>query len=121
LESESWELSPLGSGESRGGEGNPLLIPIRFDERFNTSDLTVLPGEVWEVWLEYQDVFGRQFCAVHHKSPVRQEERLIPDPQAAGKFRYTPQPWVTFSEERDSNRWDRRRTPARSPRSASIS
>lgn len=93
---EPWELSPLGPGESRGDRNSPLLVPIRIQDRFNATDLSVAPGEAWEIWLEYEDVFRAPFCSVHRKSPVRREEGLIPDPEATGKFRYAPQPWVTF-------------------------
>lgn len=97
---EPWEVSPLSAGENRGGTDSPLLIPIRIQDDFNTSDLAAAAGEVWEIWLEYEDVFGQRFCSAHHKSPVRIEERLrpVPEPVAGSgeRFMYSLQPWATF-------------------------
>lgn len=63
---EPWELSPLGAGESRGGENTPLLVPVRIDDQFTgfsfaSMDFYTVTGKLWEIWLEYEDVFGRRF------------------------------------------------------------
>jgi hypothetical protein len=99
---EPWELAPLGAGESRGSEDAPILVPVRIHEKgpLNSTDFSQLTGKLWAIWLEYDDVFGRHFCSVHHKRPVRTEEGLKPLPGAseapAQRFTYAPQAWVTF-------------------------
>ena len=37
---QSWELSPLRPGESRGSETEPLRIPIQFGPHFNPTDFS---------------------------------------------------------------------------------
>lgn len=71
-----WELSPLGAGETCGGSGNPLLVPIWIHERFNSTEFDMVTNKLWEIWLEYEDMFGNKFSTVHHKVPQ--------------------EPWVTF-------------------------
>ncbi len=66
--SEPWELSPLGAGETCGGEAEPLLVPFLIHERFNQTDFAMMTGKLWEIWLEYEDVFGRQFQSIHQKA-----------------------------------------------------
>ena len=85
---EPWALSSLGPGEIRGGVDTPLLIPIRLHEHFNQTDLDMLTGKQWEIWVDYQDIFGRSFCAVHHKSLVQDS------------FGRQLQPWVTYPGEK---------------------
>ncbi len=83
---ERWELGPLAAGESRGGENAPLLVPVRIHEQepLNRTDFSDVTGKLWEIWLEYQDVFGSRFYSVHHKRPLRMEH-LQPVPgRAAG-------------------------------------
>src|ERR1700730_9371329 len=54
------------AGESRGGENTPLLVPVRIDDQFTgfsfaSMDFYTVTGKLWEIWLEYEDVFGRRF------------------------------------------------------------
>jgi len=63
-------------------------------------DFPSVTGKLWEIWLEYEDVFGRRFCAVHHKRPIQEENRrLIP---GLSVDYIPPQPWVTFTEDQQS-------------------
>jgi hypothetical protein len=95
-----WELMPLAAGETRGGEGAPLLVPVWVYDGspFNTSDFADVPNKQWEIWLEYQDVFGREFCSVHHRRPIRQEDGTVPVPDAPEHMMYPAQPWVSFPD-----------------------
>lgn len=102
---EAWELAPMGAGETRGSETSPLLVPVRIHEKepLNPTDFSQVAGKLWEIWLEYQDVFGRRFCSVHHKRPVRMEEGLKSLPGASGQsFEYAGQAWITFPKCRAS-------------------
>jgi hypothetical protein len=59
------ELNPLGSNQC---DLSPIRIPAIFHERFNASDYQFAPGEVWELWLVYEDVFGHIFHTRHSKN-----------------------------------------------------
>jgi hypothetical protein len=67
---EPWELSPLGAGEQYGSLSAPLVIPLRLQGAFNETDFSAMSNNLWEIWLEYQDVFGRKFESVHSKAPL---------------------------------------------------
>lgn len=100
--SEPWELSPLGAGEACGGEAEPLLVPFPIHERFNQTDFATITGKLWEIWLEYEDVFGRQFQSIHRKAPVNSDPSTFTW-QAAGpgqepKAIMLPIPWFTYHE-----------------------
>ena len=100
--SEPWELSPLGAGEACGSEAAPLLVPFPIHERFNQTDFATLTGKPWEIWLEYEDVFGRQFQSIHRKAPVNSDPSTFTW-QAAGpgqepKAIMLPIPWFTYHE-----------------------
>ena len=60
------ELPPIGANDSFP---KPLRIPVFFHDRFNQSDYQLLPGDGWELWLIYEDVFGRTFHTRHCKNP----------------------------------------------------
>lgn len=60
------ELPPIGANDSLPG---PLRIPIFFHDKFNQADYQLLPGDGWELWLIYEDVFGRTFHTRHCKNP----------------------------------------------------
>jgi hypothetical protein len=98
---EPWELAPLSAGETRGSESSSLLVPVRIHEKepLNFTDFSQLTGKLWEIWLEYQDVFGQHFCSVHHKRPIRVEESRKPIPRtpddADKRLIATPQAWIT--------------------------
>lgn len=81
---EPWELPPMGANEKRGGEDHPLRVPIPLDDpqhgikhSLNRTDFEKVAAMAWEIWLEYEDISGKPFCTVHHKTPLK--------------------PWVTFA------------------------
>jgi hypothetical protein len=105
-ETEPWELAPLQAGEGRGGPDSPLVVPFQIPRSFGATNLQMLPGEVWEIRLEYEDVFGKRFCSTHHKMPWPLEELKKRDAMSG-----PPQPWVTFPDCRPApNLWLRRAT-----------
>jgi hypothetical protein len=61
----SRELAPLGREESRGSANQPLLISTVFRDGFNETDFRFIPNGGWEIWIEYQDVFGKVFHTRH--------------------------------------------------------
>jgi len=67
---EPWELSPLVAGEQYGSLNAPLVIPIRLQGAFNDTDFAGLRDNLWEIWLEYRDIFGRPFQSIHSKAPL---------------------------------------------------
>jgi hypothetical protein len=60
------ELPPIGANDSLPG---PLRIPVFFHDQFNQTDYQLLPGDGWELWLIYEDVFGGTFHTRHLKNP----------------------------------------------------
>ncbi len=60
------ELSPLGANESAAG---PLRVPVFLGDQFTESEYGWAPGEGWDLWLEYEDVFGNVFHTRHTKTP----------------------------------------------------
>ena len=71
------ELRPLGANQSIS---SPIRVPAFLHERFNASDYQIAPGDVWELWLVYEDVFGNVFHTRHTKNPQ--------------------QPWASFGKEK---------------------
>lgn len=74
----------MSANEKRGGEDAPLRVPIPFDDlqhgvkhALNRTDFAKVDTMAWEIWLEYEDISGKQFCTVHSKTPLK--------------------PWVIFS------------------------
>lgn len=62
------ELPPLGAGQQLE---SPILLPVRLHDRFNISDFRSAATLQWELWLEYQDMFGNTFHTMHLKDPQR--------------------------------------------------
>ena len=91
----AWELSPLRAGEIRGGENEPLRVPIKFESGFNEADFSQVPGKLWEIVLLYEDIFGDTFYSVHHKRPLQLENLYRTSDRA---FAAPPQSWVTFGK-----------------------
>jgi hypothetical protein len=60
------ELSPVGANQTTA---SPLKIPVILHDNFNRMDFEIAPSEVWELCLEYEDVFGRKFHSKHSKNP----------------------------------------------------
>ncbi|OYY04231.1 MAG: hypothetical protein B7Y73_04760 [Acidocella sp. 35-58-6] len=100
--SEPWELSPLGAGETCGSDAAPLLVPFPIHEQFNQTDFAMLIGKPWEIWLEYEDVFGRQFQSLHSKSLLNSDPATFtwtaPVPGQEPKAVMRPIPWFTYHE-----------------------
>jgi hypothetical protein len=99
--SEPWEISPLAAGESYGSE-SALFVPFPIHEQFNQTDFAMLIGKPWEIWLEYEDVFGRQFQSVHSKSLLNSDPATFtwtaPVPGQEPKAVMRPIPWFTYHE-----------------------
>lgn len=100
--SEPWELSPLGAGETCGREAAPLLVPFPIHERFNQTDFAMMTGKPWEIWLEYEDVFGRRFHSIHRMMAFDPDPSTFAWTKAAPgtqpKAIMRPIPWLTYSE-----------------------
>jgi hypothetical protein len=62
----SAELSALGSKEHLA---SPVKVSVFLSDQFNRMDYEVAPGEVWELLLIYEDVFGNVFHTRHTKDP----------------------------------------------------
>jgi len=60
------ELSPLGAHETVAG---PLRIPVFVGNEFTQTEYEWAPGEGWDLWLEYEDLFGNLFHTRHTKTP----------------------------------------------------
>ena len=50
---------------------SPLKISVVLHDEFNRMDYEVAPGEVWELCLVYEDVFGNVFHTKHSKNPQK--------------------------------------------------
>ena len=84
---EPWELPPLGAKAIYGGQNEPLHISIPLDDpqhgikhALNRTDFEKVTTAAWEIWLQYEDIFGNSFCTVHHKTPLK--------------------PWVTLRDDK---------------------
>ncbi|MGB8479885.1 MAG: hypothetical protein WCE63_13805 [Acidobacteriaceae bacterium] len=60
------ELSPLGPKDCIA---SPIKVQAFFQNGFQQVDYEQAPGDVWELWLTYQDVFGNVFHTRHTKNP----------------------------------------------------
>ena len=101
--SEPWELSPLGAGQSYGSAGEPpLAIPILFPAGLHNVDSTMLENYSWEIWLEYEDVFGRKFRSIHSKARFDTDPSTFTSTKAGpgqqSKLIMQPIPWFTYIE-----------------------
>jgi hypothetical protein len=100
--SDPWELSPLGAGETCGSEAAPLLVPFPIHERFNQTDFAILTGKPWEIWLEYEDIFGRKFQSIHRKAPFDTDPAKFTWTTAGTdqqpKAIMPPIPWLAYTE-----------------------
>lgn len=99
---EPWELSPLGDGDSVGGENAPLRVPIALQQGFTNTDLSMIGGDLWEIWLEYEDVFGRQFQSIHRKASfdmnLAKFAWTTAEPGQQTKAVMPSIPWLTYTE-----------------------
>ena len=91
-----WELTPLRAGECRGGESDPLRIPIPFRRRFNNTDFAQVPGKSWELILVYEDIFGNSFYSTHpkHLLQLNRLDREADTPEVVA----LSQPWVVLGK-----------------------
>jgi hypothetical protein len=60
------EIEMLGANQSLS---SPIKVPVFLSDRFNSSNYQLAPGEVWELWLVYEDIFGNVFHTRHTKNP----------------------------------------------------
>ncbi|WP_201315121.1 hypothetical protein [Dyella sp. EPa41] len=65
------ELSPLQLGEARGGVDAPLKLVLQVNDAFNETDFALASGTLWELVIEYEDVFGNRFRTTHAKNSQR--------------------------------------------------
>ncbi|MBW8074461.1 MULTISPECIES: hypothetical protein [Metallibacterium] len=65
----SQELAPMPPGASRGDAEHPLRVLFQPRDGFNDSDASMSIGGLWELILEYEDVFGNDFHTIHSKNP----------------------------------------------------
>ncbi len=63
----SCELPPLGAKSAWGDDMGSIFIPVEFPPGFTDGDFAGVPGESWELYLTYVDVFGNKFYAKHAK------------------------------------------------------
>lgn len=68
------ELPPLGAEQQLE---SPILLPVRLHDGFNVSDYQFAAGLAWELWLEYEDMFGNVFRTMHVKNPQEPWARLF--------------------------------------------
>lgn len=68
------ELPPLAAGQQLA---SPIRLPVRLHDGFNSSDFQFAADMAWELWLEYQDMFGQVFYTLHSKEPLGPWGRLI--------------------------------------------
>jgi len=64
-----FNLPPIAALEFFGTTGEHIPVPISHHPHFNETDAQLAPGEHWEIVLDYEDVFGRQFHTIHSKNP----------------------------------------------------
>lgn len=64
-----FNLPPIAALEFYGKIGEHIPVPISHRPHFNETDAQLAPGEHWEIVLDYEDVFGRQFHTIHTKNP----------------------------------------------------
>ena len=96
-----WELAPLGAGKEYGSGAAPLAVPFRLIPTFTTTDFSGIEGDLWEIWLEYEDVFGRSFRSIHSKAPVNTDLSIATWTYVAGeqpKAAMPPIPWFAYHE-----------------------
>jgi len=61
------QLPPLGAGEVYEEDGMIRVHPP-LNDAFNKTDFGTAPSGSWELWLEYQDVYGNVFHSRHPKN-----------------------------------------------------
>lgn len=60
------EIQMLGANQSLP---TPIRVPVFFSDTFNEMSYQFASGEVWELWLVYEDIFGNVFHTRHTKNP----------------------------------------------------
>lgn len=99
---EPWELAPLGAGEQYGNPTDQLIVPIHVDNRFGSAIAHLFTGEPWEIWLDYEDVFGQKFQTAHSMMSFNPDPATFTwtTPPEGEQPRAIMQsiPWVNFTE-----------------------
>jgi len=58
-------LSPVQAGSEYETGGRVLCIPVSFVPSFNETDFQAAPAAGWQIFLEYEDLFGQLFHTIH--------------------------------------------------------
>ncbi len=66
------ELAPLEAGQEVGNR-QPALLFLQFwlSDAFNAADVQFALGSMWELLIEYEDVFGNRFYTIYSKDPQK--------------------------------------------------
>ncbi len=69
----SRELIPIPTGllGNRGDPDGSVRVTFQPHAGFNDADVQLSMGDPWELFLEYEDVFGNRFHTVHSKNPQK--------------------------------------------------
>ena len=65
----SCTLTPLAVGGQIGDPDYAIQFSFYLQDGFNEPDAQFAAGEMWELLLEYEDVFGNRFHTIHSKNP----------------------------------------------------
>jgi hypothetical protein len=61
------ELAPIAAKGILTGSDGRFRLPVIYHDGLRDADLPGLPGSLWVLVLEYEDVFGKQFHTLHRK------------------------------------------------------
>lgn len=63
-------FAPIRAGEALWelGDGSAVRFDAPPSDRYNSTDHVLAGGTLWELVLEYEDVFGRPFHTIHSKN-----------------------------------------------------
>lgn len=61
------ELAPIATNGMLAGTDGQFRLPVVYHQGFRDADLPGLPGSLWVLVLEYEDVFGNKFHTLHRK------------------------------------------------------
>ena len=69
----SRELTPVSAGllGNRGEPDGSIWVTFQPHAGFNDVGVQLSTGDPWELFLEYEDVFGNRFHTIHSKNPLQ--------------------------------------------------
>lgn len=77
------ELAPIAAKGILAGTDGRFRLPVIYHQGFKDADLPGLPGSLWVLVLEYEDVFGNKFHTLHRKDQgamwAKADHGLAPD------------------------------------------